>query len=73
MPRRKSRIVGKCYNCQGPVEAFAVRYVADTYLIEGRDGIQHWRSVRRLAHRGRCEAELRHRLSIGKKGESVGE
>lgn len=66
MPRKGRRMVGKCYNCQGAVDAFAARHVADVFTMQGRDGRDHVRTVNRLVHRGRCEAELRTRLSFGK-------
>lgn len=72
MPSRgRFRAVGKCYVCQGPVEAHTSRYVVDVVRWTDPNGMDRIRPVRRLVHRGECESTLRARLDIGKKPKGV--
>ena len=54
------RVIGSCWACRGPVRVFeAVRVPDPVVTFMGRP-------IRRLAHRGECEAEVRARLSEGR-------
>ena len=59
-PRDPMRVIGSCWACRGPVRVFeAVRVPDPVVTFMGRP-------IRRLAHRGECEAEVRARLSEGR-------
>ena len=51
------RIVGRCYMCNLPVLAQVA-----TRILDPPASVAFHRNIRRLAHAGRCELELRHRL-----------
>lgn len=51
------KIVGRCAMCDLPVLAQAAARVFDPAV-----SATERRKIRRLAHAGRCELELRHRL-----------
>jgi len=50
-------VAGVCYLCRLPVSTDVVKWVVDP-KVKHLDG----QPVRRLAHRGECARELRHRL-----------
>jgi hypothetical protein len=55
--RRPIVVIGRCEVCGRPVGRMDAAKVVDP-AVTGLDG----RPYRRLAHRGECAAELRHRL-----------